>query len=352
MELPASQRVVVVDDDPATRRYLDAVLSGAGYQCEAFESASTALGWLEQAMELSSILLCDIDMPGMDGIEMLERVRNLSVEKPFIMLSGNCDEPLMMRALKAGATEYLFKPAKPDVVLALVSKHVQGGIRDQLRKAKTTLDDFLGARNLSGGQSAAQLLPVFSLLGLKRIETLQHSMRVARYSMILGRALGLSAADLAVLEIGALLHDIGKAAIPSNILLKPGKLNDEEARIMRMHAQLGYDMLAGLPGMHPESRIVHTHHERFDGRGYPRRLRGQEIPLAARIFSVADTLDAMTSDRCYRLAGTFADARAEIFAESGMQFDPAVVDALAVVPDAEFQAVRARFPDLVEEPVD
>ena len=345
MELPASQRVVVVDDDPGIRRYLDAVLAGGGYQCEAFESASTALGWLSGAMELSSMMLCDIDMPGMDGLQLLQKVRDVSPDMPFIMLSGQCDEDLMLRALKAGATEYLMKPAKADVLLALVSKHANGKIRDQLRSAKDALGTFLRSRNLSGGQSASQLLPIFDLLGLRRIETLQHSLRVAGYALLLGRVMGLSPAALTVLEIGALLHDIGKAAIPLNVLCKPGKLTEEEARIMRMHAQLGYDMLSGIPGMALEAEIVHTHHERFDGRGYPRKLRGDNIPLAARIFSVADTVDAITSDRCYRPARSLSEARAEVFAECGRQFDPEVVDALAKLPDPPFETIRNRFPD-------
>lgn len=340
--------MVVVDDDPAMRDYMEAVLSRSGYHCEAFESASTALGWLEQHIGLSSILLCDIDMPEMDGLQMLERVRSLSPEQPVILVSAHCDEDLMMRALQAGATEYLVKPARLDVVLALLSKHQGARIPDRLRDAKSMVENFLSSRNLPGGQSAAQLLPILSLLGLKNVETLEHSMRVATYSMILGRKMGLSADDLAILEIGALLHDIGKAAIPSNILLKPGKLYEKETRIMRMHAQLGYDMLAGLPGMEEAAQIVLAHQERFDGLGYPRSLRGGEIPLGARIFAVVDTLDAMTSDRCYRLAGTLREARAEIVAQSGMQFDPAVVDAFSAVPDAEFEAVRAQFPDVVD----
>jgi putative nucleotidyltransferase with HDIG domain len=177
---------------------------------------------------------------------------------------------------------------------------------------------------------------------------LQHSRRVSAFSLLIARELGLNRDVMKGLEIGALLHDIGKAGIPHNVLMKPGKLNDAEFAIMRMHPQLGLDLLHALPGLDLEAQIVYSHHERFDGNGYPQRLTGKAIPLTARVFSIADSLDALTSDRCYRPGGTLPAARVEIHRAASSQFDPAIFKLFDRVEDREFEAVRKRFPDVSE----
>jgi putative nucleotidyltransferase with HDIG domain len=175
---------------------------------------------------------------------------------------------------------------------------------------------------------------------------MQHSMRVAAYSTLLGARCGLSQSQLQDLERGALLHDIGKIAIPRNVLLKPGPLDDNKWEVMRTHPFIGYQLLAELPTMREAAEIVYAHHERFDGHGYPRGLKGDEIPLGARLFSIVDTVDAITSDRAYRAAQGFDVASSELQKGSGTQFDPALVASFLQIPESDLLRIRAHYPDL------
>jgi HD-GYP domain-containing protein (c-di-GMP phosphodiesterase class II) len=166
--------------------------------------------------------------------------------------------------------------------------------------------------------------------------TAGHSHRVAHYAAILGEALGLRTQARRDLQYGSLLHDIGKIGIPDAILNKPGKLTDEEWQVMRRHPELGARMVGGVEFLRPALPIILAHHERWDGRGYPHGLKAAEIPLGARIFQVADTLDAIVSDRPYRRGAPLDEALAEIRRHAGLQFDPAIVDALErIAPDLE-----------------
>jgi putative nucleotidyltransferase with HDIG domain len=153
----------------------------------------------------------------------------------------------------------------------------------------------------------------------------------------------LEADDLRVIARGAFLHDIGKIATPDSILLKPGKLSDEEMAIMKEHCERGYEMVRKIPFLREAAEIVYAHQERFDGTGYPRGLRGEEIPLGARIFAIADSLDAMTSNRPYRKGTTFAAATKEIVRCAGQQFDPQIVDVFLAMPNETWSELRAEI---------
>ncbi|HWE52032.1 MAG TPA: HD domain-containing phosphohydrolase [Bryobacteraceae bacterium] len=344
--LPNGERtVVVVDDDESMRFYLTETLTGGGYECRAFPDGRAALGWLASGEERADLLLSDINMPGMSGLDLLRTVKVVSPGLPFILLSGACDLPMAQSALRAGATDYLLKPVRPADLLGIITKHVDVMFSEQLEAVKRALRQSLTAKQPDGSSYAGLLLPIFDGLGFKRFETLQHSQRVAAFALLIARDLDLGPGGFRALETGSLLHDIGKAGIPHNVLMKPGKLNDAEWVIMKMHPQLGMDLLSGVPGLEREAGIVYSHHESFDGKGYPRQLSGGEIPLNARIFSVADTLDALTSDRSYRSGKTLPEARAEIHRVSGTQFDPDVLKLFDRVGDREFEAVRDRFPD-------
>ena len=168
-----------------------------------------------------------------------------------------------------------------------------------------------------------------------------HAERVAAYGAEIGTAAGLPAEEIARLEFGFLLHDIGKVAIPDAILYKPDALTDEERTLMEQHPLIGADIVGRVEFLSGAVEVVRSHHEHWDGRGYPDGLAGEVIPLAARVFAVADVLDALTTDRPYRPASTFATAREMITAESGQQFDPHVVKAINTIPDAVFERIAA-----------
>jgi putative nucleotidyltransferase with HDIG domain len=177
-------------------------------------------------------------------------------------------------------------------------------------------------------------------LDLKDAETEGHSKRVTAFTIAIARALGLSGEKIRVIARGAFLHDIGKMAIPDAILRKPGALTPEEKQIMQEHCFRGYQMLKKIPFLAEASEIVYSHQEKYDGTGYPRGLKGEEIPLGARIFSIADTLDAITSDRPYRAAQPISVAREEVKRFSGRQFDPEVVRIFLDMPDTIWEDLR------------
>ena len=348
-QMPANDErtVVVVDDDAAMRFYLTETLTSGGYGCRSFPDGVAALGWLASGEERADLLLSDINMPGMNGLDLLRTVKAVLPGLPFILLSGACDLPLAQGALRAGATDYLLKPVRPADLLGLITRYVDVVHSEKLQAVKRALKQSLTANHTNVEHQASHLLPIFEALGFKRFETLQHSQRVAAFVLLIAHDLDLGPGGFRALETGSLLHDIGKAGIPHNVLMKPGKLTDAERVIIKMHPQLGLDLLSGMPGLEREAAIVFSHHERFDGKGYPRQLAGVEIPLNARVFSVADTLDALTSDRCYRPGQGIPAARAEIHRFSGSQFDPAILELFDRVEDREFEAVRKAFPDIL-----
>ena len=180
-------------------------------------------------------------------------------------------------------------------------------------------------------------------LDLKDAETEGHSKRVTAFTIALARGVGVPANQIPIMARGAFLHDIGKMAIPDAILLKPSRLQADEQKVMREHCARGYQMLRKIPFLQEAAEIVYSHQEHYDGSGYPRKLKGEEIPMGARIFAIADTLDAITSDRPYRKAATFAAARQEIKRCAGTQFDPRVVDVYLSLPDQLWEDLRAEI---------
>lgn len=345
MNFELKRNVVVVDDDAFMRVYLSETLAAAGYGCKSFPDGAAALGWLAAAGQRTDLLLSDINMPGMSGLDLVRTVKMMLPDVPFILISGLCNLPMAHAALRAGASDYLLKPVRPADLLGLVSRHLDVNFSEQFEAVRNALKRSLSERHSRGSCPESCLLPIFDALGFKRFETLQHSRRVAAFSLLIARGLGWSSEALGALETGSLLHDIGKVGIPHNVLTKPGKLTGEEWKIMKMHPRLGLELLDGLPGLEQEAHIVYSHHERFDGSGYPQQLSGDAIPLNARAFSVADTLDALTTDRCYRPGMALPEARTIIRSGAGSQFDPVMVTHLEHVPDRELQAIRMQFPE-------
>ena len=265
-------------------------------------------------------MLTDIKMPGMTGIELLRNVKELKPEMPVILVSGLYELALAIEALEYGADDYLKKPVRPRDVLNAVGKYLAHDSGPQQEAIQHALKDFLASRE--DPHASEHIAAIFRSLGFRRYETFQHSKRVAAYARLFGERIGLPRADLERLELGALLHDIGKIGTPRNILLKPRPLADDEWKVMRTHPAIGHRIMAQFPELEREADVVRAHHERWDGGGYPNELKGEEIPLFARLFSIVDTYDAITSDRPYRPAQGVAAAKQVIAESSGTQFDP------------------------------
>ena len=336
--------IIVVDDDEMMRQYLYDVLSRHGYDCKCFEGSLSALAYMANSGSAPHLMLTDISMPGMDGMDLLRTVKTVAPGTPVILISGLYELALAIDALKGGASDYLLKPANPRDVIRLVSRHLEPDAKNGQEALRAALDRFLRGRQRYG-RDFEDVREIFEILGFRRFETLQHSKRVAGFAERIGVVLGIPEERLGPLKLGALLHDIGKVAIPHNVLMKPGPLNEAEWTVMRLHPRIGWELMSDFPDLIEEAEIVYSHHERYDGFGYPRSLRAEEIPIGARVFGIADTLDAITSDRPYRKGRSFEEAVSEIQRHSTTQFDPEIVRAFLRVPLTELEAIRRQYPD-------
>jgi putative nucleotidyltransferase with HDIG domain len=327
------QRILVVDDETAVRDSVCSILSQAGYDCTPVTSAKDALGIL-RSNEGVSIVLSDLIMEGMDGLTLLSRMKQEHPEIPVVMVTAVHDISVALAAIRNGAYDYLLKPFEREQLLAMVSRALETRrLRLENLAYQTKLESLVSGRTEMLRKALADLERSYDItlealgdaLDLKDAETEGHSKRVTAFTIAVARAMGLPQERIRVIARGAFLHDIGKMAIPDAILRKPGRLTPEEQAIMREHAYLGYQILRKIPFLHEAADIVYSHQERFDGSGYPRGLKGDQIPLGARIFAISDTFDAMTSDRPYRAAQSIATGRREIDRNSGKQFDPDIV---------------------------
>lgn len=344
----AKDLILVVDDEETIREIVSSMLSGAHFQTRQASSGIEALALLESGEEFD-LVLSDLMMPEMDGIALLEKAKERYPDLPIVMVTAVHDIQVALQALRNGAYDYLLKPFEREQLMATVRRALEKRrlqrdndnyrtnlellVADRTQQWKTALSEL--------EKSYEMLIEVLSdALDLKDAETEGHSRRVTAYTIAIARQMGLSKEEIIVIAQGALLHDIGKLAIPDRILLKPSKLTDEEMATMREHCYLGYKIIKDIPFLAGAAEIVYSHQERYDGTGYPRQLKGEEIPLGARMFSIADTLDAMTVDRPYRLAQSFSAARKEIELWSGRQFDPQIVKIFLEMPDRIWEDLR------------
>jgi putative two-component system response regulator len=288
--------------------------------------AENGIQALEKAEQcLPDVILLDVMMPGMDGFEVCQLIRKnpLVAEIPIIMLTALDDRKSLLDGLEAGADDYITKPYDRHELRARLI-----GIT-RLNRYRKLLEDRV---NLE--QVHLQLLAAYDAtiegwsraMDLRDKETEGHTQRVTLLSEKLARLAGISEVGLIFFRRGALLHDIGKLGVPDAILLKPDKLTAEEWDIMRQHPQYAYDMIHSIEYLRPALDIPYCHHEKWDGSGYPRGLKGEEIPLAARIFAIIDVWDALTSDRPYRPAWDEEKTWEYINEQSGKHFDPHIVE--------------------------
>jgi putative nucleotidyltransferase with HDIG domain len=341
-------RILVVDDEEPIREIVASMLGTAGYVCKEAGSGMEALAILTSGEEFE-LMLSDLMMADLDGIGLLERTKERYPDMPVVMVTAVHDISVALAAIRNGAYDYLLKPFEREQLLNTVSRALENRrLKVENRTYQTNLESLVKARTDQLQQAIGNLERTYDItlealgdaLDLKDAETEGHSKRVTAFTIAIAKNMGLAREQIAVIARGAFLHDFGKMAIPDAILRKPGKLTKDEMDIMQEHAYLGYQMLKKIPFLAEASEIVYTHQERFDGTGYPRGLKGEQIPLGARIFSVADTLDAITSDRPYRPAQSLSAAREEIKKWSGRQFDPEVVRVFLEMPDSIWEGLR------------
>jgi len=347
----ALKRILIVDDDSEVGAAMAAVLENAGYSTVFDGDLGAALRLLSGDVSFDLILL-DILLAGVNGLGLLENLRRVRPQTPIVMVTAMYDVSYAISAMKKGAFDYLLKPFEPTQLLNTVHRALeQREVEGQFTLDRLGLEKLVEARTAMLSRAMADLERSYDItlealgnaLDLKDTETEGHSKRVTAYAIVLARAMHLDAAEIKIIARGAFLHDIGKMAIPDAILSKPGKLTAEEQVVMRQHCVLGYTMLKKIPFLAKAAEIVFSHQEHFDGSGYSRGLKGNEIPLGARIFAIADALDAITSDRPYRKAKPFAEARKEIERCSGGQFDPAIVAVYRSLPDQIWEDLRAEI---------
>jgi putative nucleotidyltransferase with HDIG domain len=345
--MPA-ERILIVDDEEPIRDFVSAMLISANYLCRQAASGREALALLDSGEEFS-LMLSDLMMPGMDGTMLLESSKERFPDMPVIMVTAVTDVSVALGAIRNGAYDYLLKPFEREQLLATVRRALENRrLKLENRNYQTHLEAIVTARTEQLKQAIDRLERSYDItlealgnaLDLKDAETEGHSKRVTAYTIAIARAMGLSADQIRVIARGAFLHDIGKMAIPDEILKKPGPLDPEQKAIMQEHCYRGYQILKRIPFLTEAAEIVYAHQEKFDGTGYPRGLKGEDIPLGARIFSIADTLDAMTSDRPYRARLPLSAAREEIERWSGRQFDPSVVRIFLSMPENIWSDLR------------
>ncbi|HUY81181.1 MAG TPA: HD domain-containing phosphohydrolase [Acidobacteriaceae bacterium] len=336
----AQDRILIVDDDPVARAEISALLTQRNYTLVIAHDVRDALSRLERDTGFD-LVLSEIVLKGVDGARVIQRILTMTPGTPVIVITALHDIQAAIVSLRSGAFDYLLKPVEPGTLLDAVQRaldHRQHTAQHSLDKEK--LERLVAARTDLLHAAIADLEQAYDItlealgdaLDLKDAETEGHSRRVTAYTIALARAMGLKGDAIRGISRGAFLHDIGKMAIPDAILLKPGKLDRHERAMMREHCTRGYQILRKIPFLQEAAQIVYSHQEQFDGTGYPRRLKGEEIVLGARIFAVADTLDAITSERPYRRASSFEAARGEILRCSGTQFDPAVIKIFESLP--------------------
>jgi len=342
--------VLIVDDDASVRHVISSVLREEGYAVRAAASAEQALELLRATGEVPTVL-SDLKMPGHDGIWLLDEILQRHPHAAVVMLTGYGDTENAVECLKRGAADYLLKPPRiTDLVreieraqsrrkLAIARSRYHEGLARRVREKTAELTEAL--RRTADAYSST-LSALVAALDAREHETSDHSQRVVRYTVAIATQRGLGGEDLDQIGRGALLHDIGKIGVPDSILLKAGPLTPSEWIEMRKHPEVGHQILQGIGFLARAAEIVLAHQERWDGGGYPRGLKGTQIPLGARIFAIADTLDAMTSDRPYRRGVSYDEARAEIARCSGTQFDPACVEAFLAISVAELNELRDR----------
>jgi putative nucleotidyltransferase with HDIG domain len=351
---PNGARILIVDDEVSVREILADGLDVFGFDTVTAGSAAAALEIFRN--EQVDLVLSDIEMPEMTGIQLLKQLKAGDREIDVVMVTGVVDTETAVNAIRDGASDYVTKPFNLEEVRIVVQRTLEKRrlIREN-RAYQEGLEKLVDERTAALRETTEEverlyeelqdsyestLQAMVTALDIRDNETQGHSLRVVKYAIRVAESMKIEEPELGWIRRGALLHDIGKIGVPDAILRKPGKLNDDEWIEMRKHPEYGYEMLRHIRFLAPALDIVLSHQERYDGSGYPRGLKGENIPLGSRIFAVVDCFDAMTSDRPYRAGLTIETARDEIRRFSGIQFDPDVAEAFLEVPEDMLREIR------------
>jgi len=341
--------ILIADDEEMIRELINITLSKEGFTCYQAASAEEGLEIINsQKLDLA---LLDIMMPGRSGIELLKDIKQLTPDTTVLMITAMNDMDTALSCIHFGAEDYITKPFNLDRVLLTVkntlekrrlileNREYQANLEHKVREQTEVIRTVMGEINLAYEHTLAALIRA---LDAREKEVGSHSERVMAYARLLAEKAGVDEGGRSILAKGALLHDIGKIGVSDNILLKPGKLDEAEWEIMRQHPAVGYEILTGIRYFSGAADLVLSHHERYDGAGYPNGLSGEAIPISARIFALVDTLDAMTSDRPYRKALTFQAVLDEVVRCSGKQFDPKLVEVFLSIPKQSWEAAAGK----------
>ncbi|HZN54890.1 MAG TPA: HD domain-containing phosphohydrolase [Candidatus Polarisedimenticolaceae bacterium] len=349
-------RILVADDEMSIREVLADGLEAFGLSV--VQAGNAAEAFAEVQAGGIDLVLSDIDMPGESGVALLARIKAHDPDIDVILVTGVVDVETAVSTIRQGAADYVTKPFNLEEVHIVVERTLEKRrlIREN-REYQQRLESKVAerTRELVVKNQEVQTLyleleasyestldALITALDFRDNETHGHSRRVVEYAVMVARAMGIVEPELSWIRRGAILHDVGKIGVPDAILRKPGKLDASEWEEMKRHPEMGYRMLKHIRFLEPALVIVYCHQERWDGSGYPRGLRGEEIPLGARIFAAVDTFDAMTSDRPYRAALSIEAAREEIRRYSGIQFDPRVAEAFLAIDEAVWRQIRDR----------
>jgi HD-GYP domain-containing protein (c-di-GMP phosphodiesterase class II) len=360
---PTNVSVLVFDPHHQTRSTLVKFLS-AHFECDSADSH--ALATEKVSANKHGVIVADLD--GEDAIEFVSTAQFLSPEASIILVSKNESSRFIVDAFRGGASDVLLKPFELDeleesviraaakTTAAKTNANYCSGLKEEIELSKSQLKNTIeGVENSYG----VTLKALIQALETRDAETHGHSERVVTFSLRLASEVGLDKDQRRDLELGAMLHDIGKIGVPDSILRKPAKLNQREWAKMKQHPIQGSRILRGIPFLEGAAKVVLQHHERWDGTGYPNNLRGNEIDITARVFAVADAFDAMTSDRVYSRGKSFKEAFTELKKCAGSQFDPEVVEAFNSIPAEDWEVLHKRslhekpdlfsFQDIVDE---
>lgn len=353
---PRSRTLLVVDDDAMVREVLADGLEMAGYEVRQAGNAGQAMEEIRRGG--IGLVLSDIDMPGENGIVLLGRIKEHDPDVDVVMVTGLTDVEPAINSMRQGASDYVTKPFLLEEVRLVVHRtlenrrlvlenrayqqHLEEMVQERtaelLQKKQEVERLYHDLREAWEGTVQALLVA----LDLRDNETQGHSWRVVDYAVLLAERMGIRGRELSWIRLGSIFHDIGKIGVPDAILRKPGALDPPEWTEMQKHPEMGFRMLQGIRFLEPVLEIVLCHEERWDGSGYPRGLKGEQIPLGARIFAVVDTFDAITTDRPYRMAQEIDRAREEIRQHAGTQFDPRVAEVFLSIEVEALKEIRER----------